>query len=399
MFTCGVVIIGLSLKKHRALVMGITFSGIGLGNFAYPFLATYLMNTYGWRGALLITSSLTLNVCVCGMFMVGGKVPDGPDAPNCSAHSHNDETICEANNALKPPLMIKHAPSVDRVLMTHSVQSLHSIIAKRIGEERQLEKASSIEGIACRRFLHAQNVTYFSSLQTLNAQGKDRDLTKIENGLCAKISHSRSSMYDSNKNTGSQCQSVDETGHYLPTTNRGKSALLDDATSDDIDHNRTSYFYPFRLYQYWLLQFNTLLFCLSLSVVLTHVFAYSQYQGLKQDKATILIAINGAASAVGRISLGALAQHRKISTILLFIVCYAAAGVACLLMTVWTSFAGLSICVVCFGFFTSAFGPVLSEVTVEILGLQHFNFGYGYLMIAMAIGITVGAPTAGAWFT
>ena len=338
-------------------------------------------------------------VVFCGMFMVGGKVPDGPDAPNCSAHSQNDETICEANNALKPPLMIKHAPSVDRVLMTHSVQSLHSIIAKHFGEERQLEKARSIEGIASRKCLHAQNVTYFSSLQTLNAQGKDKDLTTIENVLCAKISLSRSSMYDSNKNTGSQFQSVDETGHYLPTTNRGKSTLLNDAISDDIDTNRTSYLYPFRLYQYWLLQLNTLLFCLSLSVVLTHVFAYSQYQGLKQDKATILIAINGAANVVGRLSLGALAQHRKISTIILFIVCYAAAGVACLLMTVWTSFAGLSICVVCFGFFTSAFGPVLSEVTVEILGMKHFNFGYGYLMIAMAIGITVGAPTAGAWFT
>ncbi len=52
--------------------MGMTLSGVGLGTFVYPFLANELMAIYGWRGALLITSGMTLHVCVFGSLI-------GPD--------------------------------------------------------------------------------------------------------------------------------------------------------------------------------------------------------------------------------------------------------------------------------------------------------------------------------
>jgi hypothetical protein len=322
--------------------------------------------------------------------MIGGKLPPDPEMDECAADEKpNSQVNCDTNKTLMPAVMITKTPSFDRVLMTHSVQSLHLLISKRLCEGKRLEKARSIEGIASRRFLNANDKTYFSSLQTLNVRGEAGRGATIENGLCEKISSSRSIMCDINQNSDSQCKSE-------MATLEGKLDQQDDPMLQNADDNPSRFCFPFQFYQYWLLQCNTILFCLSLSVVLTHIFAYSQYQGLDQSNATILISMNGAANVVGRIGLGALTQHKKVGTIPLFITCYAIAGVACLIMTVWTSFAGLSVCVMCFGFFSAAFGPVLSEVTMDMLGVEHFNFGYGFLMISMAMGITLGAPTAGA---
>ena len=69
MFTSSVVTVCIYFPKYRTVAMGLAMSGIGLGNFLYPFLAHQLIATYDWRGALIITSGLTLHVCISGMVM------------------------------------------------------------------------------------------------------------------------------------------------------------------------------------------------------------------------------------------------------------------------------------------------------------------------------------------
>ena len=53
--------------KRRGVAIGIVTSGAGFGAFIFPPLFTYLAAEFGWRGALLITSGLTLHLCACGM--------------------------------------------------------------------------------------------------------------------------------------------------------------------------------------------------------------------------------------------------------------------------------------------------------------------------------------------
>ncbi len=58
--------------------MGATMSGLGLGHFIYPFVASVLMDIYGWRSALLVSSGISLNACVCGILI--GKAPSKTDS-------------------------------------------------------------------------------------------------------------------------------------------------------------------------------------------------------------------------------------------------------------------------------------------------------------------------------
>ena len=118
---------------------------------------------------------------------------------------------------------------------------------------------------------------------------------------------------------------------------------------------------------------------------------------MSETRATVITSVNGAANVLGRIVLGLLTQHHCIAPLLLCVTCFVAAGVASLLMTVWITFPGFLTCVTAFGFFWGACGPVLTECVMGVVGPEQFNFAYGFLMISMAIGTLLGAPTAGGW--
>ena len=55
--------------------MGISLSGVGFGTFVYPFILDILIDTYGWRGSLLLAGGLSLNICVCGALMFPINIP------------------------------------------------------------------------------------------------------------------------------------------------------------------------------------------------------------------------------------------------------------------------------------------------------------------------------------
>ncbi|ELU07220.1 hypothetical protein CAPTEDRAFT_23618, partial [Capitella teleta] len=61
-----IIAVGFYFEKKRALANGITSSGSGIGVFLFSPLCNYLQTEYGWKGALLIISGITLNCLACG---------------------------------------------------------------------------------------------------------------------------------------------------------------------------------------------------------------------------------------------------------------------------------------------------------------------------------------------
>ncbi|KAL6490788.1 hypothetical protein MHYP_G00011330 [Metynnis hypsauchen] len=65
-FTPGVASVMQYFTVRRSLAMGLGFTGVGLSSFAFSPLFQYLVQTYTWRGALLILGALSLNMVACG---------------------------------------------------------------------------------------------------------------------------------------------------------------------------------------------------------------------------------------------------------------------------------------------------------------------------------------------
>ena len=60
---------------------------------------------------------------------------------------------------------------------------------------------------------------------------------------------------------------------------------------------------------------------------------------------------------------------------------------------------GMIICTCGFGFFHTAFGPIIAEYAILVTGPKRFNFAYGYVLVMMGLGWTVGTPAAGRLFS
>lgn len=69
LYVTAVVSIAYWFEKRRNLAVGLGSCGVGFGTFIYSPLTTYLLEEYGWRGALLLLAGTVLNVCVCGAVM------------------------------------------------------------------------------------------------------------------------------------------------------------------------------------------------------------------------------------------------------------------------------------------------------------------------------------------
>ncbi|XP_071807991.1 monocarboxylate transporter 3-like [Asterias amurensis] len=93
-FTAAGVASAQYFNKYFAIVSGFTSSGIGLGMIVTPPVLRVLLDMYGWRGTMLITGAICLNVCAVGALyrplghaktttehqndseLLDGKVPD-----------------------------------------------------------------------------------------------------------------------------------------------------------------------------------------------------------------------------------------------------------------------------------------------------------------------------------
>lgn len=60
------VVVALYFEKKRTLVTGIAECGAGIGTLIFAPLYEYLIEAYGWRGAVLITGAISFNIVACG---------------------------------------------------------------------------------------------------------------------------------------------------------------------------------------------------------------------------------------------------------------------------------------------------------------------------------------------
>lgn len=73
-----VVCVGYYFETKRSLATGIAVCGSGVGTFAFAPLATWLLETYDWKGANLILAGLILNCAACGALMRPLEYPKVP---------------------------------------------------------------------------------------------------------------------------------------------------------------------------------------------------------------------------------------------------------------------------------------------------------------------------------
>jgi len=77
-----------NFTRRRTLALGLGFSSIGLSSFAFNPLFQLLVETYAWRGALLILGGLSLNIVPCGALIRTQQRAKAPEKVDQSREHH-----------------------------------------------------------------------------------------------------------------------------------------------------------------------------------------------------------------------------------------------------------------------------------------------------------------------
>ncbi|XP_015275785.1 PREDICTED: monocarboxylate transporter 13-like [Gekko japonicus] len=68
-FSPSLALVARYFKRRRALANALVFSGTGISALAFSPLFQFLVDSYGWRGALLIVSGMAFHLVVCGALL------------------------------------------------------------------------------------------------------------------------------------------------------------------------------------------------------------------------------------------------------------------------------------------------------------------------------------------
>ncbi|XP_022087237.1 monocarboxylate transporter 12-like isoform X2 [Acanthaster planci] len=89
-FVAGLVVVAIYFKKYYKAANGVASSGIGIGLVAFPPLLQLLLDSYGWRGTLVIMAGITCNICVGGALF----------RPLHSSKNNNEQSERSGNEAI-----------------------------------------------------------------------------------------------------------------------------------------------------------------------------------------------------------------------------------------------------------------------------------------------------------
>lgn len=122
----------------------------------------------------------------------------------------------------------------------------------------------------------------------------------------------------------------------------------------------------------------------------------AQSEGLLEHVTSIpLVSITAAATGVGKLALGVLADVRWVNSLQLYAMTVAAMGAALLVVPLWKSYAGLQVLSAAIGFFSGNWS-ITSYVTTRLVGIERLSQAHGLLMCFGGFGIILGAPVVGA---
>ncbi|XP_013919474.1 PREDICTED: monocarboxylate transporter 13-like [Thamnophis sirtalis] len=114
-FTPSVAAVSHYFDKRRTLAMGLAVSGAGVSSLAFCPFFQYLLDSYGWRGALQIVAAMSLNLVVSGALLRPLAVEDAqPNADKDGGVRQEQRTLTSSFFALE---LLHHGPFLRYVLV------------------------------------------------------------------------------------------------------------------------------------------------------------------------------------------------------------------------------------------------------------------------------------------
>ncbi|CAB3398406.1 unnamed protein product [Caenorhabditis bovis] len=119
-----------------------------------------------------------------------------------------------------------------------------------------------------------------------------------------------------------------------------------------------------------------------------------QIPGITTEAKAFIISFIGVCNIAGRIGCGYIADHPRVSALVVNNVALVVAGLATMAVPHFTAYWHFVVYCIPFAFGIAVFAALRSVICVELLGVENLNKGFGFMMFFMGVGAVVGSPMA-----
>ncbi|XP_067128313.1 monocarboxylate transporter 12-B-like [Centruroides vittatus] len=359
-----IVTVGYYFETKRAFATGIAVCGSGVGAFIMPPIVNYLNETYGWRGCLLLLSSIIMHCCVFGSLF-------RPLVPNEDNSSESKEDIpnfdkFSKRQSSKSSFKLR-APYLLNIRLKRSSDGRATSLSFT-PDNRDLSRRRHSSAFPPRRedFMRPfdrQDVLFSASVMRLREYRSQSDLEQFHKSI-TRIPEACDAT--------SSTVMTDTFRQLLDTSLLKSPTFLVLAISGFL--TLAGFFIPF-----------------------VYIVDRAVLIGISPQDATFLLSVIGITNTVARVFCGWISDKPQVSSLIINNCALTIGGLATALSPFLNTYTHLVIYGAIFGFSIACFAALRSVITVELLGLEKLTNAFGLILLFQGVATMVGSPIAG-WF-
>jgi len=398
-----IVSVSVYFEKKRAFATGIAVCGSGVGTFIMAPVTKGLIQSFGWQGAMLITSGLILNCILFGCLMrpleaAGGK-SDKDNSAIDEKRMHNlTNGDAEPKNVSPPELQVNGSPIAiikpfaQQMGMTGGSDGYNDMARMAMSHPAFLDQAE-------RPQVHFGSAAQFQKLKS-KSQPRSQLMGRKDifyRGSLMNIPeykndphHYRQSMRDLKEHDDALSSSEIESQDNIccvkasPKLARILNQMMDFSLFKDP---------VFMMYA-------ASNFLTSIGFNVPYVFTVDRALFWEMDgkQAAFLLSVIGMANTIGRIILGWLSDRKGINRLYLYNSCLIVCGISMGLSVFCNTYISQVVYCAIFGVTSGAYVGLTSVVLVDLLGLDKLTNAFGLLLMFQGIASVIGPPIIGALY-
>lgn len=397
-YMSSLIVVGMYFNRKRAIATGIATSGSGLGTFAYAYMTNVLLDTYDWKGTVLILSGILLHVVACGMVY-------RPLRTRCRASEQSsietlpDDVDIKVTNELGKLLPVhidepheKSINKLDRVnfLKYNELRVPHRLVAstENIGSEYH------------ERMLDPKYSRQFSSQHDFRTLDPDIERTRHRHPshrssrtLLRPMSRKDIFYSGSLARLPQTCDNT-ETKESNDSEMSGDTENSSENLTSKIRRTLISNFSVFKEKTFILLLFANVFWTVQ-SVPLTYIPDLGVSKQLPTSQAAFLISIVGIANIFGRVISGIITDVFRIQSIVTYTCTLLTASAVNFLLPWCDSFATMAVCSAIFGLCMATAVAMRTIVLADHLGIDQLTKAFGMVALFQGVAFMTNAPLAG----
>uniref|UniRef100_UPI00398E59CF monocarboxylate transporter 5-like isoform X2 n=1 Tax=Pristiophorus japonicus TaxID=55135 RepID=UPI00398E59CF len=364
-------------RRRLTTAYAISRSGTGLTFALAPFLQ-YLLNEYGWQGAILILCGLTLHLIPLGMlnrplYLKQDSAVDSEHQKKLQPLEGKKDAIAGGVSRAPPPVSHHHEPVKGSSLSTQNgLEESNSV--PRIEKLAPAQNHRAAEGSAVlqpKEFPLSQEPILLSQLPSTTLPG-----CKVQNGNSNQILTTVAMPTDTRhkgfcRELGAQLKSVSVGVRHLIDFTLLTNPLFIIFTTCTF-FSQLAYFIPY-----------------------FHLVAKAKALGIEPFQATLLISVAGIVEIVAQLISGYVADRNWTKKYQYHKVYLLFCGAVNLLSPPAQTFSTLMVYIVFFAIFCGGYLTLLLPVLVDFIGIDRIQKGIGLFQFFVGIGCLIGPPAAG----